>query len=222
MMDNVKIINNFISEEDISFFRKYIDENGSDKKRFRHRVGLAFDKGLAIRAVFPDEKPPSLYKDISNQVNKYSNLFIESCRKEFFEDRDLYFYGVSITRLSKDIQLRIHQDVHNDFSSLVYSGVLYLNDDYEGGEITFLDSFFPINDFPLYVDEMGGDVYKPKSGDIVLFPSDTWHGGKIVKSGTRDAIIFWCTLEKEYSFAGFDSEVVLAKINPKASAEDYE
>ena len=62
--------------------------------------------------------------------------------KDLFNDeRDVYFYGVSITRLSKDIQIRIHTDVHDYFTDLLYSGVIYLNDDYLGGEITFLDEY---------------------------------------------------------------------------------
>jgi predicted 2-oxoglutarate/Fe(II)-dependent dioxygenase YbiX len=158
-------------------------------------------------------------------VYKHSEKFLNLSKDLFSDDREVYFYGVSITRLSKDIQIRIHADIHEDFSDLVYSGVMYLNDDYEGGEITFVDSHeFTEKDikmdyskgllvpFPIYEDSLGGFSYKPVAGDIVIFPANKLHGGKVVIDGTRDAIVFWSTLSKEYAFEGFDSDRVLKKI----------
>lgn len=224
-MDDVKIVNNFISKEDIKTFTKYIDDNWQDQNLFRHRVGLAFNKGLAVRAVFPDEKPASLFKELEGIIYKHSEKFLTLSKSLFNDDRDVYFYGVSITRLSKDIQIRIHTDVHDYFTDLLYSGVIYLNDDYHGGEITFLDEYSSREedvkidhsksqkvDFPLYDDSLGGFSYKPKAGDIVIFPANKLHGGKVVTEGTRDAIVFWSTLEKEYEFEGFDSDRIVAKI----------
>lgn len=224
-MDDVKIVNNFISKEDINTFTKYIDNNWEDQNLFRHRVGLAFNKGLAVRAVFPDEKPPSLFKELEDIVYRNSEKFLSMSKELFSDEREVYFYGVSITRLSKDIQIRIHTDVHNYFTDLLYSGVIYLNDNYEGGEITFLDEYNAREedikfdhskaqkiDFPLYDDSLGGLSYKPKAGDMVIFPANKLHGGKVVTEGTRDAIVFWSTLSKEYAFEGFDSDRVLKKI----------
>lgn len=224
-MDDVKIVNNFISKEDIDVFTKYIDDNWQDENKFRHRVGLAFNKGLALRAVFPDEKPASLFKELEEIVSRNSEKFLNLSKELFSDEREVYFYGVSLTRLSKDIQIRIHTDIHNDFTDLLYSGVIYLNDNYVGGEIAFLDDYTGREedarydhsksekiDFPLYEDSLGGLCYKPKSGDIVIFPANKFHGGKVVTEGTRDAIVFWSTLEKEYAFEGFDSDRILSKI----------
>ena len=63
-MPSLKLFNNFIEKQDIDFLIKWIDNNCHDQKKFRHRVGIAFDKGLAVRAIFPDEKPPSMFKDL--------------------------------------------------------------------------------------------------------------------------------------------------------------
>jgi len=221
-MDDVKIIENFVDEEDIIFFTKYINDNYMDQNKFKHRTGVAFNKGLAARAIFPDEKPASMFKELENIINKYSNKFIKECKKFFLDDREILFYGVSITRLSKDIQIRIHQDIHNDFVDLLYSGVLYLNDDYEGGEVTFLNNYtvkdedyliYPGTDkkilFPIYKNDLGGLVYKPKKGDLVIFPSLKYHGGRMVENGNRDSIILWSTLNKKYEFEGFNSNRVI-------------
>lgn len=223
-MNDVKIINNFISKEDISFLTDYLDNNYLDQNKFRHRVGVAFNKGLAARAVFPDEKPASMFKELEHVINKYSNLFINECKNKFLDKRNILFYGVSLTRLSKDIQLRIHQDIHHDFVDLLYAGVIYLNDNYEGGEIVFLDDYKLREQdyvdykgmsekiiFPKYEDSLGGFVYKPKAGDLVLFPATKYHGGKVVSEGTRDSLILWCTLNKKYEFEGFDSNRIIGE-----------
>ena len=222
-MNDVKIINNFLDEEDIVFLTKYIDKNYLDTEKFRQRTGIAFGKGLAFRAVFPDEKPASMFKELETVLNKYSYKFIEECKLFFPDQGDIFFQGFSVTRLSEDIQLRIHSDVHyglKDF--LVYSGIFYLNDDYEGGEIAFLDNYditekdyvpHPVTGekvlFPLYEDHLGGFVYKPKRGDLVIFPSLKYHGGKVISGGHRDSIILWATLNKSYEFEGFDSDRVI-------------
>ena len=213
-LDKIKVVDNFIDEVDSKYFIDYIDKNFKDETRFRHRVGVAYNKGLAVRAVFPDEKPASLYKDLEQIVNKYSKKFIEYV-KENYQNENLYFYGISITKLSKDIQLRIHQDIHNDFSSLSYSCVMYLNEDYSGGEVVFLEEFVPTSPFPLYNDNLGGLVLKPKSGQAFIFPSAQWHGGKRILDGNKYAIILWLTPDKEYEFEGFDSDKVLNLINYK-------
>ena len=221
IISNLKVFNNFISQEDIDFLINWIDNNADDQTKFRHRVGIAFSKGLAVRAVFPDEKPATLFKDLESVISRCANNFMKIQKEHMDDGKEHYFYGVSITKLSKDIQLRIHQDVHNDFSTLSYSGVLYLNDNYEGGESSFLKEFIPLSDFPLYDDSMNGVCFKPKAGDFSIFPSDLWHGGKRITDGNRYSIIFWSTTDKEYEFAGFDSDKVLAKINTKAAANDY-
>lgn len=217
----LKVFHDFVSKEDIDFFMKWIDDNAHDLEKFRHRVGYAFNSGLAVRALFPDERPPNLFKDLEPIITKYADKFMKFQNEYMNDGRQTYFYGVSLTRLSKDIQLRLHQDVHNDFSTLAYSAVMYLNDDYEGGDSTFLEDFVPPNEFPLYEDSMNGVSFKPRSGDFSIFRADLWHGGKRIMSGNRYAVILWSTTEKEYEFAGFDSDIVLAKINPKAAVSGY-
>lgn len=74
---------------------------------------------------------------------------------------------------------------HIDYSSnsdpklqRVVSGLIYLNDDYIGGEIAF----------PLQ-----GLSIKPKKGTVVLFPSIFTHPhkSKTIKAGTKYSIVTW-------------------------------
>jgi hypothetical protein len=76
-----------------------------------------------------------------------------------------------------------------------YSSVLYLNDDYEGGEL-----FFP--EFDLTI--------KPKLGDLVTFPTNSMyiHAVKEVKHGTRYTI----------ALSWFRRTTLIANTIPKNSA----
>ena len=69
--------------------------------------------------------------------------------------------------------------VHSDYApnkKRVVSGLIYLNEDFEGGELEF-----PLLNF----------TYKPKAGDLVLFPSNYIyaHAAKPVTSGTRYCVV---------------------------------
>jgi PKHD-type hydroxylase len=59
------------------------------------------------------------------------------------------------------------------------SFVLWLNDDFEGG------------DFEFHSAHIKGGVIKPKQGTILLFPSWVMHRVKPVKKGTRYSAVSW-------------------------------
>jgi len=69
------------------------------------------------------------------------------------------------------------------FQTKHYSSLIYLNDDYEGGEL-----YFPEYDFAI----------KPEVGTLICFRGDenTLHGVKKVTDGIRYTIsLFWEDLE---------------------------
>jgi hypothetical protein len=71
---------------------------------------------------------------------------------------------------------RIHAD-HGPAYNTTVSIVVYLNDDYEGGEL-----FFP---------RLDNLVYKPKMGDIAIFPSNYIyeHASLPMKNGTKYCVV---------------------------------
>jgi hypothetical protein len=80
--------------------------------------------------------------------------------------------------LDQDYTIGVHTDWHNHRldepgPKQILTYTIYLNDDYEGGEIDFVDE-----------ENNKLIVYKPKKGDITIFPSGQpyWHGARAVKS----------------------------------------
>ena len=61
------------------------------------------------------------------------------------------------------------------------SVLIYLNDDFEGGEVNFSNFGFDI---------------KPSSGLLIAFPSDHryLHAAQLVTSGVRYAIVSWAAI----------------------------
>jgi predicted 2-oxoglutarate/Fe(II)-dependent dioxygenase YbiX len=69
----------------------------------------------------------------------------------------------------------------NNFPYYDIAGLMYLNDDYEGGEL-----YFPQH----------GIEFKPKAGAAYFFPGDKnfIHGVREVTSGTRYTLPFFWTI----------------------------
>lgn len=98
---------------------------------------------------------------------------------------------------SEDIAMHYHTDFQQEkrdepgFKPYI-TCTMYLNDDYEGGELAFK-----------ILKESGGSdeiVYKPKAGDIVVFPSDQpyYHGVHLTTKGQKYFVrSFW-----DYYFDG--------------------
>lgn len=85
-------------------------------------------------------------------------------------DENLIFTGGdTIQRMYEGVKLHEHTDQHTD-PSVQYASILYLNDDYSGGEL-----FFPNLNIEI----------KPKPGTLLIFPgSDKYnHGVRFVNKG---------------------------------------
>ena len=94
-----------------------------------------------------------------------------------------------------DWQMNIHQDTTfwwGEFPSHMFNFNIYVNDDYEGGEITFFDS--KKDEKVEYKDSYSGkpaiawvvddySTYKMQAGDGLIFPVDVYHGVLPIKNG---------------------------------------
>ena len=107
---------------------------------------------------------------ISSALHSYKNIFrIEE------EIKDVEVYG--LLKYSKGEHYNFHYDGTTDSKRSV-SVLIYINDDYEGGEIEFPNFKIKI---------------KPKAGTLILFPSNYAYGhiAHPVTSGTKYVIATW-------------------------------
>ena len=103
----------------------------------------------------------------SKKLNGRLNFIIKNIDKEAFVN---YF---QIVKWSTDT----FQPIHKDFTHHCYTSIIYLNDDFKGGE-TVVEK----------------KKIKPKQGLMVLFAGDKMtHGVNKIKKGTRYTIPCWYT-----------------------------
>lgn len=160
-VENIHLIHNFIDDEDLSMLYNYVEKYKDDD---------SFRGGNDKRKKDVIETDP----DIHILMEKYEQLIYEQVFKFYTEK-----YGVKIKRVPvndlhfvkwpEGMQSKLHADCerpdgkpayHANFYRLNISCLLYLNDNYGGGELQF----------PEY-----GFSFKPKPGDLAIFPSNHRH-----------------------------------------------
>lgn len=117
----------------------------------------------------------ALFSGLENAYNHYSTVLYPYAGRNIKGDVD----QVSVLKYEKSGYLPEHID--QGISSRVLSVVAYLNDDYEGGEITFTSI------------GNNGITIKPEAGSAVFFPSN-FVGSHVIseiKNGIRYAVPNW-------------------------------
>lgn len=117
-------------------------------------------------------------------LDKYSNIVCNMHAEMNNLNAEVYTTEAFISLWQDGTLAGAHRDNHYGYEFLEYSTVIYLNDDYEGGEI-----YFPKLSY----------IYKPKAGDIILFPCSTdeyLHGVLPVRGSNRYTIAMWHTTDQ--------------------------
>ena len=180
IMDNVLVIENFISEEELEIIFNIIDntkeetwfiEYTQNLKRFclekfgRDDVdNLVAEGKFEITEGWQDKNLNIVDNPIYKIVHKKLNVFVEKA------DDSLGLSGFgTIQRMQEGVELKPHTDQHTD-PSIKYAAIIYLNDDYVEGEL-----FFKKNELPI----------KPKKRSLLIFPGNDEfeHGVKHVGKG---------------------------------------
>ena len=126
-------------------------------------------------------------KSIKNLINSIHHKVLSLVQK-FYNEDVLYLEFSNLVYWGKGMELVPHADnfwidnpkkPHN-YSHRVYSSILYLNDNFKGGE-----TYFPGHNYSI----------KPKSGTLTFYTSGAKHvhGVKKVISGTRYTLGTWYT-----------------------------
>jgi predicted 2-oxoglutarate/Fe(II)-dependent dioxygenase YbiX len=110
---------------------------------------------------------------IFNQLTKLTGEYSDSFGLGEMRDE-----GYSVLKYDEGTEYKQHFDCGGEHKDRVTSMLLYLNDDYEGGEL----------EFPFF-----GIKYKPSAGDVIFFPSSYAfaHIAHPVTNGTKYALVTW-------------------------------
>ena len=134
-----------------------------------------------------------IYNTIADSLYDVSKDFAMSIGDT---DEPRFFPVFSIKKYNAGVGMGAHFDQLDGDKTLRYSLVMYLNDDFEGGEISFkLSEYKDLGEFPR--PNLDYDIavanneidfgLKPKAGSIIIFPSSApfHHIAHIVKTGFK-------------------------------------
>jgi predicted 2-oxoglutarate/Fe(II)-dependent dioxygenase YbiX len=137
-----------------------------------HRVNTTLK--LTVHA---DISNDPLLQTVHNQL--YTMLLATTIpyAEKYSIQENLWHEGYNVLRYEEGDQYKEHYDGSTSIGRAV-SAICYLNDDYEGGELEFVNF---------------GVTIKPQAGTLLLFPSNYAykHIAHPVKSGTKYALVTW-------------------------------
>lgn len=183
-MENIKIIDNFLTQEEVDMLLNFVKD--TDKWHVFH--DQEFWNQRTLNAEF-----------IYNNLNKEVGLLLYNVRQRvkdkaeelYPSDSPIYPDMFQIVKWPEGYEQEPHHDDMKGYAGTdwfhhrKYGSVLYLNDDYEGGQ-----TYYPQHNISII----------PKSGSLVMHPGDInyVHGVTEVKNNTRYTIAGFWTYEKEY------------------------
>jgi predicted 2-oxoglutarate/Fe(II)-dependent dioxygenase YbiX len=118
------------------------------------------------------------FKDFEDQCKSVINSCLESYREQMMISYNTFnIEGFYLLKYGVGEYFSSHYDAHSTNKRSI-SVLIYLNDDYEGGELEFVH-------FDLKI--------KPKAGTVILFPPNYpyRHIAHPVTSGTKYAVVTW-------------------------------
>lgn len=190
MIDRIKLIKDFIPEEDRTRLMEFIDSNLDrfhtyDMQENYSRHALRFGRDQ----VWWDSSDTFIHglEDIQDLVEKYFKLVPEKLQEVFEDDVEIMPATFWLAKQGKGAFVKAHHDAHPDINKhFKYSVIIYLNSNSDGGEL-----YFPFMKYTI----------KPEAGDMITFPS---HGNQYLHEVARIeedrySMLFWITADKKLS-----------------------
>ena len=188
------IYKNVFSKERIDYFINALEESlvpGTDYAWSEARVTNSatpikkardcVDFKMNTKSLGPvNDKNKKLHEVYSEIYDALSKCVVDYCQYWGIEVK--YYEVFNFVKYEGEgKEFKIHAD-HGPVYSATVSAVIYLNDDYEGGEI-----YFPRFD---------NKVIKPEYGDIAIFPSNYIyeHASLPIKTGTKYCVVIMMDL----------------------------
>lgn len=157
-------------------------KTGITKWRWWKKPSENYGKTKAIKPNIKEESKKELI-DINNQIVGALNITLADYLTYYPNDIEKDFrYGkggfepLTINKYFENAHMSYHTDSQGDKNSPTITSIIYLNDDYLGGELGFKDPEI---------------VIKPEAGSVVVFPSmpPYYHESKLLIKGTKYMIL---------------------------------
>lgn len=167
--ENIKVIPNFINDKEI---KSLLDSCTENKKLSFESQKDDLDNAVNWMHV---------YIGIEDKFNIINRIKVEIINAYGFDSIKPQMPNLSVAKWEKGTKLHLHVDDLGYATNNHIPTLIYLNDDYEGGEISFATHDITI---------------KPKVGDLLIFPGNMHyaHEVKEVLSGTRYTLPIWFTI----------------------------
>lgn len=177
--EGLLVVENFLSQKEIDSFLNLIDT--TEEKEW-HKMYLDGLKPFCLEKFGRDDVENLVaegkyeitvgWEDKNLRINEYP--FAQAISEKLdalvkLADKSLELNGFSMQRMQTGVQLKSHTDQHTD-PSIRYASIIYINDNYNGGEVNFKNK---------------GISLKPKPGTLLIFPGteEFEHGVEFVLDG---------------------------------------
>jgi len=152
--------------------------NGQNKNWIKGTVedGAQSRRNSKISWLKQDNTIHELLRSAVNKANKNAGWYYDITGQDLFQYTE-YNIGDNYNWHLDDFKEPISMGIRK------ISFIMSLNDDYEGGKL-YIEEGPP--DSPYRIRKI--DL---KTGDILLFPSDTWHKVESVTKGQRRSLVCW-------------------------------
>lgn len=192
----LNIYRNTFSSEDAKRYIHILESNLSQNKKYNWSEAKVTNSDVAIKKardcvdfkykqenLGPRDETNAELIDLHQEIYEKLKLCIDDYARYWGIDVVYYEAFNFVKYEGEGTHFNIHAD-HGPAYNCTVSAVIYINDDYEGGEIKFprLDNY----------------VHTPKVGDIAVFPSNYIyeHASLPMKSGTKYCVVIMTDINK--------------------------
>jgi hypothetical protein len=169
--DNIKVIHNFLTEEEIDYVLSDIES-----RPFVRFAAQKDNDGNALNYMHRYNGLPDRYNLVAKVKEEIYSLY--GLEKEKIREKQT---DLSVVEWTEGSYLSLHVDDLGYITDNHLPVHIYLNDDYEGGELNF---------------QTFGLSIRPKKGDMIVFPGNMHYPHELTKilSGTRYTLAVWFTI----------------------------